>query len=53
MATVEPSGCRHCGVPEREHMQRWTTAAGWHQWAEPTQEQIAARMLARRANPTA
>lgn len=52
MAGVEPSGCRHCCVPEREHMQRWTTGVGWHQWVEPTQEQILARMNAR-ANPPA
>lgn len=32
-------------------MQRWTTGAGWHQWTEPTQEQILARMKAR-PNPT-
>ena len=48
MAAVEPSGCRHCGVPEREHMQRWTKDAGWHRWEQPTQEQIKARMHARR-----
>ncbi|MEW1760408.1 hypothetical protein AB0393_28340 [Streptomyces cyaneofuscatus] len=44
---TEPSACRHCGVPRREHMQRWTTRAGWHRWTPPTQQQIKARMKAR------
>lgn len=43
------NGCRHCGLPVREHMQRWSAHAGWHKWVEPTQEQIKDRMLARRA----
>lgn len=45
------NGCQHCGVPDREpHGQRWTEAAGWHGWTAPTQEQIKARMIARRAD---
>lgn len=44
-----PSGCAHCGIEAREHMQRWHAQAGWHQWVAPTQEQIKARMLTRRA----
>lgn len=43
------TACRHCPHSEREHMQRWTTAAGWHQWTPPTDQQRLARMLARRA----
>ncbi|GAA2457115.1 hypothetical protein [Streptomyces macrosporus] len=46
--SAEPSGCRWCGVEEREHMQRWKSSVGWHQWAAPTDEQRKARMLARR-----
>jgi len=46
---VEPSACRFCDVPEREHMQRWKWGVGWHVWNEPTQEQRKARMLARAA----
>ena len=42
-------GCQHCGLPAREHMQRWKPEPGWHKWVEPTQEQIKERMLARRA----
>lgn len=47
-------GCQHCGAPNRlpdgtPHAQRWTDAAGWHGWTAPTQVQIKARMLARRA----
>lgn len=50
--TAEPSACRACGIPERDHMQRWTQTAGWHQWLPPTQEQIKTRMHARRARRT-
>lgn len=54
-ATAEPSGCQHCGIPEREHAQRWKPPVGWHRWAPPTDAQTLARMTARRAartNPT-
>lgn len=44
----EPSGCRWCGVNEREHMQRWKPPVGWHKWEAPTLEQRKERMLARR-----
>ena len=47
-AVTPPSGCRHCGVEARDHFQRWASGVGWHQWVEPTREQIKARMLARR-----
>lgn len=47
-AGARPDGCRHCGLPVREHMQRWSAHAGWHKWAAPTQDQIKDRMLARR-----
>ncbi|MEU0836097.1 hypothetical protein [Streptomyces sp. NPDC005969] len=43
-----PNSCQHCGVDEREHMRRWKPAVGWHAWTPPTQDQIKARMLARR-----
>jgi hypothetical protein len=46
--TAEPGGCRHCGISEREHMQRWTTGVGWHKHTPPTPEQTKARMIARR-----
>jgi hypothetical protein len=48
---AEPQGCSRCGVPQREHMQRWKKSLsgdGWHQWIAPSQAQIKARMLARR-----
>lgn len=50
---AEPQGCGRCGIPEREHMQRWKPSAngaesGWHKWIAPTQEQLKTRMLARR-----
>jgi len=44
-----PSGCRHCGIGERLHFSRWTDEVGWHAFVEPTQEQIAERIKARRA----
>ncbi len=50
--TVEPSACRVCGLPERGHCQRWSKAVGWHKWLAPTQDQIKARMHARRARRT-
>ncbi|MFI2078275.1 hypothetical protein [Streptomyces triculaminicus] len=45
----EPYGCQHCGIPERVHARQWTPDSGWHAWARPTDKQIVARMLARRA----
>jgi hypothetical protein len=49
---VEPSGCRYCGIPARVHAQQWKASVGWHKWVLPTQAQIKARMLARRAART-
>lgn len=46
--SVEPNACRHCGVAEREHYQRWTAEAQWHGWTAPTDAQRLARMRARR-----
>ncbi len=49
---TEPNGCSRCGVPERGHFQRWkkpASGSGWHKWIAPSQAQIKARMLARRA----
>lgn len=43
-----PSGCRWCGIEQREHMQRWKPPVGWHEWAAPTLEQRKERMWARR-----
>jgi hypothetical protein len=51
-AIAEPSACRHCDIPYREHYQQWTQAAGRHQWTAPTDSQMLARMLARRASRT-
>ncbi|MFE0800111.1 hypothetical protein [Streptomyces sp. NPDC058812] len=46
--TANPSGCRICGIDEREHAQRWSKSVGWHQWTQPTQAQILRRMQDRR-----
>ena len=43
----DPSACRHCGIPEAQHLQRWKPSVGWHVWTEPTKEQ---RYAAIRAN---
>jgi len=45
----DPSDCATCGIAQRPHCQRWTDATGWHRWIAPTDEQVLARMLARRA----
>lgn len=53
MSTVQlpaPNGCHHCGIDKQGH---YSIAAskergGWHQWVQPTTEQIRERMLARR-----
>ena len=45
----EPNSCRFCGLPQRGHARRWKPPAGWHKWQPPTNEQIKARMHARRA----
>lgn len=42
-----PSGCAHCGLERRLHFSRWTDAAGWHVWTEPSREQIRQRMRQR------
>lgn len=47
-----PSGCHHCGLDRRLHFQRWSDAAGWHGFTEPTRERITERMRARYAGRT-
>ncbi|EFL29376.1 hypothetical protein SSOG_09090 [Streptomyces himastatinicus ATCC 53653] len=49
MKITNPMGCRWCGLDKRPHFQQWKPPVGWHQWTQPTQEQIKERMLARRA----
>jgi hypothetical protein len=46
---TNPMGCQHCGIDKRPHMQHWKPPVGWHQWTQPTQQQIEERMLAQRA----
>lgn len=43
-----PSGCAWCGLPQRNHCQRWSADAGWHRYEPPADWQILARMRARR-----
>jgi hypothetical protein len=45
---VEPSACTWCGIAQRGHGRQYADAAGWHVWERPSQEQILARMKARR-----
>jgi hypothetical protein len=42
-----PMGCARCGIDQRGHAIQ-VGADGSHTWTAPTQEQIKARMLARR-----
>lgn len=44
-----PGGCRWCGCEKYGHGQTWLPGRGFHRWERPTQAQIKARMLARRA----
>ncbi len=45
-----PFGCRWCGIAQGwDHCRLWTPGKGVHVWQRPTQAQIKARMLARRA----
>lgn len=45
---MEPSACAWCGIARRGHGRQYADAAGWHEWEQPSQEQILARMKARR-----
>ncbi|MFE2556028.1 hypothetical protein ACFXGT_08320 [Streptomyces sp. NPDC059352] len=49
MSHVTPSACRWCGIETRAHFQQWKSPVGWHTHEPPTQDQIKARMIARRA----
>lgn len=44
-----PSSCRWCAQEERGHGRRWVPSQGWHTYAQPTLEQMAARIRARNA----
>lgn len=48
-----PYGCTHCGIARHHHGWRYIPAAGLHQWQQPTNGQILARMRARRAERAA
>lgn len=45
---VEPSACRWCAIARRGHGRQFADAVGYHAWVWPSQEQILARMKARR-----
>jgi hypothetical protein len=42
-----PSGCRWCGAPYREHATHWVPSVKWHVYADPTPDQVYARIRAR------
>lgn len=44
-----PYGCRWCGTEMGRHGSLFMPRRGFHRWEQPTQAQIKARMLARRA----
>lgn len=50
-SSLEPSACGQCGIRRERHCQQWSRTIGWHTWIMPTQKQIKARMLIRRADP--
>lgn len=43
-----PFGCTYCGVEKRSHGRRYIGGSGMHAWERPSDEQVKARMLARR-----
>lgn len=43
-----PSGCRRCGREQRSHGGWWRAGVPFHQYVQPTDAQILARMRARR-----
>lgn len=44
-----PYGCRWCGDAQSHHGRSYVRSRGLHSWEQPTNEQIKARMRARRA----
>lgn len=48
-----PFGCRWCGDTQHQHGLQWVASRGMHRWERPTNQQIKARMTARRAARTA
>ncbi|MFI6497143.1 hypothetical protein [Nonomuraea typhae] len=48
LVVAQPSGCRWCGLAQRDHFTRWSRSVGWHGYSPPTQDQIKQRMKARR-----
>lgn len=48
-APDSPYGCSWCGGERHHHGSQWAPITGLHKWTAPTQEQILARMRARRA----
>lgn len=44
----EPFGCKFCGAEKRSHGRRYFGSQGGHMWERPSDEQVKARMLARR-----
>jgi hypothetical protein len=47
-----PFGCRWCGIQRSHHGRQYLNGRGMHSWVRPTDAQIKARMLARRAART-
>ncbi|WP_367138933.1 MULTISPECIES: hypothetical protein [Streptomyces] len=49
MTGTPPHDCSWCGLERQGHARQWAPGGGWHAWVPPSQEQIKARMIARRA----
>ncbi|MFD7705671.1 hypothetical protein [Streptomyces sp. NPDC059786] len=45
-----PYGCSWCGDERHHHGSQWAPIIGLHQWVEPDQKLILARMTSRRAD---
>lgn len=45
-----PMSCLVCGIDQRGHGRQYDSEAGMHPWLRPTQQQILARMRARRTH---
>ena len=48
---ILPNGCRWCGIEQRGHARQYKPPVGWHEWEQPTSEQVKVRMLARKNAP--
>lgn len=46
--SLNPFGCRNCGISRDHHGRQYAEYFGVHEWTRPTDRQIKNRMLVRR-----